>query len=149
MECSYFTSLPFTHTFLDRTKYFVKGFYEDHLKRYKKRPIYWMVASPKKGFMSLIYMHRYQSDIFARVRSSYLTEYIAKLEAHKETLHLTTISETASNADRKSAQNSCGESLAIRCNLSSRCASRSIVRCNTARRSIHHCIGSLAEQRLR
>ena len=84
-------------------KYFVKGFYEDHIKRYKKRPIYWMVASPKKGFMSLIYMHRYQSDIFARVRSSYLTEYIAKLEAHKETLHLTTISETASNADRKSA----------------------------------------------
>jgi hypothetical protein len=84
-------------------KYFVKGFYEDHIKRYKKRPIYWMVASPKKGFMSLIYMHRYQADIFGRVRNSYLTEYIAKLEAHKETLTLTTSSETASNADKKSA----------------------------------------------
>jgi len=84
-------------------KYFVKGFYEDHIKRYKKRPIYWMVASPKKGFMSLIYMHRYEADTFARVRNSYLTEYIAKLEAHKETLALTTSSDTASNADKKAA----------------------------------------------
>lgn len=25
-------------------KYFVKGFYEDHIKRYKKRTIYWMVS---------------------------------------------------------------------------------------------------------
>ena len=84
-------------------KYFVKGFYDDHIKRYKKRPIYWMIASPKKGFMSLIYMHRYQSDIFARVRNSYLTEYIAKLEAHKDTLHLTTTSDTASDKDKKDA----------------------------------------------
>jgi len=84
-------------------KYFVKGFYEDHIKRYKKRPIYWMVASPKKGFMSLIYMHRYEADIFARVRNSYLTEYIAKLEAHKETLTLTTSSDTASDRDKKDA----------------------------------------------
>lgn len=84
-------------------KYFVKGFYEDHIKRYKKRPIYWMVASPKKGFMSLIYMHRYEADTFARVRNSYLTEYIAKLEAHKETLALTTTSETASDKDKKDA----------------------------------------------
>jgi len=84
-------------------KYFVKGFYEDHIKRYKKRPIYWMVASPKKGFMSLIYMHRYEADTFARVRNSYLTEYIAKLEAHKETLALTTTSDTASDRDKKDA----------------------------------------------
>jgi len=84
-------------------KYFVKGFYEDHIKRYKKRPIYWMVASPKKGFMALLYMHRYEADTFARVRNSYLTEYIAKLEAHKDTLTLTTSSSTASNADKKKA----------------------------------------------
>ncbi len=84
-------------------KYFVKGFYEDHIKRYQKRPIYWMVASPNKGFMSLIYMHRYESDTFARVRNSYLTEYITKLEAHKETLGLTTTSQTASDKDKKDA----------------------------------------------
>jgi hypothetical protein len=62
-----------------------------------------MVASPKKGFMALLYMHRYEADTFARVRNSYLTEYIAKLEAHKETLTLTTSSSTASNADKKKA----------------------------------------------
>ena len=84
-------------------KYLVKGFYEDHIKRYKKRPIYWMVASPKKGFMALLYMHRYKPDIFARVRNSYLTEYIAKLEAHKEALHLTLTSETASVKDKRDA----------------------------------------------
>ena len=66
---------------MDIRKYFVKGFYEDHIKRYKKRPIYWMVSSPKKGFMALLYMHRYSDDIFARVQNSYLREYIAKLEA--------------------------------------------------------------------
>jgi len=65
-------------------KYFVKGFYEDHIKRYKKRPIYWMVASPKKGFMSLMYMHRYTSDIFATVQNGYVREYMTKLEASKE-----------------------------------------------------------------
>ena len=48
-------------------------------------------------------MHRYEADTFARVRNSYLTEYITKLEAHKETLHLTTTSETASNKDKKDA----------------------------------------------
>jgi hypothetical protein len=40
-----------------------------------------MVSSPKKGFMALLYMHRYSDDIFARVQNSYLREYIAKLEA--------------------------------------------------------------------
>ena len=84
-------------------RYFIKGFYEDHIKRYKKRPIYWMVSSPKKGFMSLIYMHRYKSDTFARVRNSYLSEYIAKLEAQKENLNLTLNSKTASNKDKKDA----------------------------------------------
>jgi len=51
----------------------------------------------------LIYMHRYKSDTFARVRNSYLSEYIAKLEAQKENLNLTLNSITASNKDKKDA----------------------------------------------
>jgi hypothetical protein len=43
----------------DIRKYFVKDFYNDHIKRYKKRPIYWMFSSPKGHFKALIYMHRY------------------------------------------------------------------------------------------
>lgn len=84
-------------------KYFVKGFYDDHIKRYKKRPIYWMISSPKKSFNALIYMHRYQDDIFARVQNNYLREYITKLEA---AMHIaTTIANDESNsaADRRKA----------------------------------------------
>ena len=43
-------------------KYFLKDFYNDHVKRYKKGPIYWMISSPKGSFQALIYMHRYKSD---------------------------------------------------------------------------------------
>jgi hypothetical protein len=35
--------------------YFLTDFYKDHLQTYKKRPIYWMVQSPRKGFSVLIY----------------------------------------------------------------------------------------------
>ena len=84
-------------------KYFVKGFYEDHLKRYKKRPIYWMVSSPKKSFNALFYMHRYESDIFARVQNSYLREYITKLEASKQTLHVVSEDESNSATERRKA----------------------------------------------
>ncbi|WP_370209063.1 BREX-1 system adenine-specific DNA-methyltransferase PglX [Pararhodobacter marinus] len=46
----------------DIRKYFTKDFYADHVKRYKKRPIYWMFSSPKGTFNALIYMHRYRAD---------------------------------------------------------------------------------------
>jgi hypothetical protein len=81
----------------------VKDFYEDHIKRYKKRPIYWMVSSPKKEFMSLSYMHRYEGDLFARVQNNYLREYITKLEGTKEILNQTILNETSSNKDKKDA----------------------------------------------
>ncbi len=53
--------------------YFLKDFYEDHLKVYQKRPIYWMFDSGKQnGFKALIYMHRYDIDTVGRVRTEYL-----------------------------------------------------------------------------
>lgn len=55
--------------------YFINGFYADHLKIYQKRPIYWLFDSGKKnGFKALIYMHRYQSDLLARMRTDYVHE---------------------------------------------------------------------------
>jgi type II restriction/modification system DNA methylase subunit YeeA len=38
----------------DIRKYFTKDFYADHVKRYKKRPIYWMFASPKGSFQACL-----------------------------------------------------------------------------------------------
>ena len=55
--------------------YFLNDFYKDHLKVYQKRPIYWLFDSGKKnGFKALVYMHRYQPDTIARVRTDYVHE---------------------------------------------------------------------------
>lgn len=64
-------------------KYFTKDFYTDHVKRYKKRPIYWMFSSPKGSFNALIYMHRYRGDTVSVVLNDYLRDYITKLEGHR------------------------------------------------------------------
>lgn len=59
--------------------YFMNGFYADHCKMYQKRPIYWMFDSGKKnGFKCLIYMHRYQPDTLARIRTDYVHEQQAR-----------------------------------------------------------------------
>ncbi len=56
-------------------KYFMNDFYADHCKIYQKRPIYWLFDSGKKnGFKCLIYMHRYQPDTLARIRTDYVHE---------------------------------------------------------------------------
>ena len=59
--------------------YFTNGFYADHCKTYQKRPIYWLFDSGKKnGFKCLVYMHRYQKDTIARIRTDYLHEQQAR-----------------------------------------------------------------------
>lgn len=68
----------------DIRKYFVKDFYNDHIKRYKKRPIYWMFSSPKGHFKVLIYMHRYTPDLCSKMLTDYLQSYINKLEAAQQ-----------------------------------------------------------------
>ena len=59
--------------------YFLSEFYSDHCKIYQKRPIYWLFDSGKKnGFKALIYMHRYQPDTIARIRTDYVHEQQAR-----------------------------------------------------------------------
>ena len=64
--------------------YFLNDFYTDHCSRYSvtgsgKRPIYWLFDSGKKnGFKALIYMHRYQPDTIARIRTDYVHEQQAR-----------------------------------------------------------------------
>lgn len=72
----------------DLREYFVKSskkgasskFYDDHVHRYKKRPIYWLFSSPKGSFNALIYMYRYTPSTVSRVLT-YLREYVTKLES--------------------------------------------------------------------
>lgn len=61
-------------------RYFLRGFYADHIKRYKKRPIYWQFSSPSGAFNVLIYMHRYDRDTLNRILANYLRVFIDKLE---------------------------------------------------------------------
>ena len=59
--------------------YFLNDFFADHCRTYQKRPIYWLFDSGKKnGFKALIYMHRYQPDTIARIRTDYVHEQQAR-----------------------------------------------------------------------
>lgn len=87
----------------DIRKYFVKDFFSEHVKRYNKRPIYWMFSSPKGSFNALIYMHRYRSDTVSVLLNDYLREFQAKLTARIETLKHIENSETSKASDKTSA----------------------------------------------
>ncbi len=68
-------------------RYFLLDFYDDHIKTYQKRPIYWQFDSGKQnGFKALIYMHRYDSTTVARVRIDYLHKLQRKYEAEVKRL---------------------------------------------------------------
>ena len=69
-------------------------FYIEHVKRYKKRPIYWMFSSAKGSFNALIYMHRYNPSTVSTVLNDYLREYEAKLGASLENLERETNGES-------------------------------------------------------
>lgn len=75
----------------DIRDYFLKNFYGDHVKRYKKRPIYWLFSSPRGSFNALVYMHRYRSDTVSVVLNGYLREFRAKLVSHKNHLEAVSI----------------------------------------------------------
>jgi len=87
----------------DIRKYFTKDFYADHVKRYKKRPIYWMFSSPKGTFNALIYMHRYRSDTVSVLLNDYLREFITKLEGERARLDKLSDDPTATQGQRTKA----------------------------------------------
>lgn len=76
--------------------YFVKEFFNDHCQTYKKRPIYWLFDSGKKnGFKALTYMHRYQPDLLARLRTDYVHE-----QQERYRTQITHLEEASLSADR-------------------------------------------------
>lgn len=83
--------------------YFLGEFYTDHVKRYKKRPIYWLFSSPKGSFNALIYMHRYRPDTVSVVLK-YLRDYRQKLIDEKDRQDAVSISPASSQGDKTRAQ---------------------------------------------
>ena len=68
-------------------RYLSTQFYKDHLKTYKKRPIYWLFSSGKqKAFECLVYLHRYNDSTLARMRTEYVTPLLGKYSSEAEGL---------------------------------------------------------------
>ena len=86
-------------------RYFLKGFMEDHLKVYQKRPIYWMFDSGKQnGFKALIYMHRYNESMVAKIRTDYLHTLQRKYESEIDRLDNDMNSEVVSAKEKSTAK---------------------------------------------
>jgi type II restriction/modification system DNA methylase subunit YeeA len=84
--------------------YFLKNFYKDHVKIYKKRPIYWMFDSGKENaFKALIYLHRYDEDTVGRVRVDYLHKAQAAIESAIDHCDMVQSVYIASPADKAKA----------------------------------------------
>lgn len=80
--------------------YFLNDFYKDHCKTYKKRPIYWLFdAGRKNSFKALVYIHRYDRDTMARMRTGYVYKqqelYKTRIETYKKR-----VDTAASQADK-------------------------------------------------
>lgn len=70
--------------------YFLTDFIKDHIKTYKKRPIYWLFDSGKQnGFKALIYLHRYNADTIGNLRVDYLHKMQRIYESEIERLQYT------------------------------------------------------------
>jgi len=65
----------------DLEKFLVKDFYKYHCKMYKKKPIYWLFASPKGAFQVLVYMHRMNAFTVEKIRANYLLEHIKNINS--------------------------------------------------------------------
>ncbi len=68
-------------------RYLCDSFFKDHLKTYKKRPIYWLFSSGKlRAFQCLVYLHRYNEGTLARMRTEYAIPLQGKIAARIEQL---------------------------------------------------------------
>ena len=105
--------------------YFLSDFYSDHCKIYQKRPIYWLFDSGKKnGFKALIYMHRYQPDTIARIRTDYVHEQQARYRT------------AIADLEQRIANASTGERVKLNKNLTTLQAQDTEIR--TYEEKIHH-----------
>ncbi|WGL29517.1 BREX-1 system adenine-specific DNA-methyltransferase PglX [Pectobacterium brasiliense] len=64
-------------------RYLSTQFWKDHMKMYKKRPIYWLFSSGKeKAFECLVYLHRYNDATLSRMRTEYVVPLLARYQGN-------------------------------------------------------------------
>lgn len=105
-EAKFRENLAFVEAALgkDLRRWFTKDFFDYHVRRHKKRPIYWMFSSPKGSFNALIYMHRYRPDTVSVVLNQYVREFIHKLEVERARLEKLAVDPAATPAQQTKAQ---------------------------------------------
>jgi len=85
-------------------RYLSTQFFKDHLRTYKKRPIYWLFSSGKhKAFECLVYLHRYNEGTLARMRTEYVIPLTAKLNTYANKLEQD-IEASTSTAEKKALE---------------------------------------------
>jgi hypothetical protein len=98
-------------------RYMSDKYYKDHVQAYKKRPIYWLFSSGRQGaFKALVYLHRYNENTLARLRSEYVVSLAAKIHvagllcwsARSGLRPLTGSARQAAAADRRAAEEAVG-----------------------------------------
>jgi hypothetical protein len=83
-------------------RYLATGFYKDHLRWYKRRPIYWLFSSGKqRAFQCLVYLHRYHEGTLARMRTEYVIPLQGKIAARIEQLEGDKAKATSTSHRRK------------------------------------------------
>ncbi|MQT58297.1 BREX-1 system adenine-specific DNA-methyltransferase PglX [Pseudomonas sp. FSL R10-0399] len=83
-------------------RYLSTQFFKDHLKTYKKRPIYWLFSSGKhKAFECLVYLHRYNEGTLARMRTEYVIPLTAKLNTYANKLATDIENETVTSEKKR------------------------------------------------
>ncbi|EFH8042048.1 BREX-1 system adenine-specific DNA-methyltransferase PglX [Escherichia coli] len=64
-------------------RYLSTQFWKEHMKMYKKRPIYWLFSSGKeKAFECLVYLHRYNEGTLSRMRTEYVVPLLARYQGN-------------------------------------------------------------------
>jgi len=94
---------------VDLRTFLARDFYKEHVRTYKKRPIYWMFSSPEGNFQALIYLHRYTRDTVNLLLNDYVREFIGKLEEKHRQLTAVSLNEAARPGDRTKAAKELGK----------------------------------------
>jgi Eco57I restriction-modification methylase len=84
-------------------RYFATSFFKDHLKTYKRRPIYWLFSSGKQqAFQCLVYLHRYHEGTLSRMRTEYVIPLQGKIAARIDHLASDIAAATSTSHRKKS-----------------------------------------------
>jgi type II restriction/modification system DNA methylase subunit YeeA len=97
-------NLAFVETAIgkDVRKFFQRDFFADHLKRYKKRPIYWLFSSgPERAFQALVYLHRFDESTLARMRTEYVMPLQGRMAARIDQIEGDKLKATSTSLRKK------------------------------------------------